>query len=106
MGRTLDEILSALSPDERSQVEAEAAKLIEEEHSLREIRKAMALTQVELAKNLGVGQDEISRIENRTDMLVSTLRRYVVGMGGELDIVARFQNHPPIHIAKIGDLAP
>jgi DNA-binding XRE family transcriptional regulator len=104
MGRTLDDVLASLSPEELAAVEAEAAQLIAQEYSLREMRKALSLTQVELAQNLGIGQEEVSRIERRADMLVSTLRRVVAGMGGELDIVAKFPNHPPVHIAKIGDL--
>lgn len=105
MGRTLNEVMAGLPKKRRIAIEREAKRLIEEEYSLREIRKALSLTQDELAKELGVGQDEISRIERRADMLVSTLRRVIVGMGGELDIVARFPNHDPVHIAKIGDLA-
>jgi len=51
----------------------------------------------------GLGQDTISRIERRSDLLLSTLRRYVQAMGGELDLVARFPNRPPVlldHIAQ------
>ena len=105
MGRTLNDVMASLPKKRKAAIEREAKRLIEEEYSLREIRKALTLTQDELAKELGVGQDEISRIERRTDMLVSTLRRVIVGMGGELDIVARFPNHDPLHIANIGDLS-
>jgi DNA-binding XRE family transcriptional regulator len=105
MGRTLNDVMASLPKKRKATIERETKHLIEEEYSLREIRKALTLTQDELAKELGVGQDEISRIERRTDMLVSTLRRVIVGMGGELDIVARFPNHDPVHIAKIGDLS-
>lgn len=104
MGRTLDQTLAELPPERLRQVAAETARLIDEEFTLRELRKALSLTQAQLAESLGVGQDEVSRIERRADMLVSTLRRIISGMGGELDIVARFPNHPPVHIGKIGDL--
>lgn len=105
MGRTLNDVMASLPKKRKAAIERETKRLIEEEYSLREIRKALTLTQDELAKELGVGQDEISRIERRTDMLVSTLRRVITGMGGELDIVARFPNHEPLHIARIGDLS-
>ncbi|MFA6021611.1 MAG: helix-turn-helix domain-containing protein [Rhodospirillales bacterium] len=105
MGRTLNEVLATLPPKRKAAIKRETARLIEEEYSLREIRKALTLTQDQLAQELGVGQDEISRIERRTDMLVSTLRRVIAGMGGELEIVARFPDHEPVHISKIGDLA-
>ena len=62
------------------------------------IREAFAHTQVELAQSLGVGQDTISRIERRSDMLLSTLRRYVEAMGGRLELVARFPNRSPLVI--------
>ncbi len=104
MGRTLDEIMSTLPSEERTAIESEAHRLIEEEHTLRELRKAFSLTQAQLAETLGVGQDEVSRIERRADMLVSTLRRFVEAMGGELDLVARFPDHPSVNIVHLGDL--
>ncbi len=47
---------------------------------------------------LGVGQDTISRLEKRSDMLLSTMRRYVEAMGGSLELVAQFPNRPPVVI--------
>ena len=57
---------------------------------LAELRRARELSQVMLAELLEASQSEVSKIEHRTDLYVSTLRRYVEAMGGELDIVARF----------------
>jgi hypothetical protein len=51
---------------------------------------------------LGVGQDTISRLEKRSDMLLSTLRHYVESMGGELNLVAQFPNRPPVVIDHLG----
>jgi len=50
---------------------------------------------------LGVGQDTISRIERRSDMLLSTLRRYVEAMGGKLQLVAEFPNRPRMVIDQL-----
>ena len=61
----------------------------------------MERTQEELAASLGVGQDTVSRIEQRSDVLLSTLRRYVEAMGGELELVARFPNRPPLIVERI-----
>jgi hypothetical protein len=61
----------------------------------------MERTQLELASSLGVGQDTVSRIEQRSDILLSTLRRYVEAMGGELILVARFANRPPLIVDHI-----
>ena len=57
---------------------------------LHELRRARQLSQEQLAEELGATQPEISKMEHRTDMYVSTLRRFVEAMGGELEIIARF----------------
>ncbi len=57
---------------------------------LQELRRARQLSQEQLAEELGATQPEISKIEHRTDMYVSTLRRFVEAMGGQLEIIARF----------------
>ena len=56
----------------------------------------MERTHGELAASLGVGQDTVSRIEPRSDILLLTLRRYVEAMGGEVELVARFPYRPPV----------
>jgi hypothetical protein len=60
------------------------------EMPLHELREARQLTQQQLAEYLRSGQAAVSKLERRTDMYVSTLRRFIEAMGGELDIVARF----------------
>lgn len=57
---------------------------------LRELRKIAGVTQASLARRLKVSQGQISETENREDVLVSTLRRYVAALGGEIEVVARF----------------
>jgi len=58
--------------------------------SLRAIREGMGTTQVELADVTGMNQGDISRLEKRDDVKVSTLRRYIEALGGELELVAVF----------------
>jgi DNA-binding transcriptional regulator YiaG len=58
-------------------VEARAAELIAEEMSLRELRRARQLTQVRVARTLGITQDSVSRLEQRSDLLLSTLRKTI-----------------------------
>jgi len=103
---TLRDKMAALPEERRARIEAEAAQLIAEEMALRDLRKAMRLTQSRLAKKLRVGQDSVSRIEQRTDMLLSTLKGYVAAMGGELELVARFPDRPPVRIASFDDVQP
>ena len=57
-----------------------------------ELRKARNLSQQKLAEALDTTQGEVSKIEHRTDLYLSTLRSYIEAMGGELDIVARFKD--------------
>lgn len=57
---------------------------------LQELRRARNLSQARLAETLGMAQPEISKIEHRTDLYVSTLRSYIEAMGGNLEIIARF----------------
>lgn len=94
MAKKLDQIMAALPAKRRGKIEARAAELA----TLKDLRQAVARTQEELAATLGVGQDTISRLEKRSDMLLSTLRRYVEAMGGKLELVAQFPNRPPVVI--------
>lgn len=105
MARTLSQKIARLPAKRRAQVKARAAELIAEELSLQDLRKAMNRTQVELARALKVGQDTVSRYEQRSDMLLSTLKDYVEAMGGELDLVARFPNRRPVRIKNLRDLS-
>lgn len=70
---------------------------------LAEIRKARELSQQQLAETLDMPQGNISKLERRADMYVSTLRRYIQAMGGDLDIVARFPEGK-IHIDIFQDI--
>ena len=54
---------------------------------LGEIRRARQMTQDTLAETLGMTQSEVSKVERRTDVCVSTLRRYIEAMGGEVEII-------------------
>lgn len=59
---------------------------------LAEIRKHLGITQTELAETAGLSQARISQIENGNATSLDTLRAYVAGLGGHLDIVARIGN--------------
>ncbi len=71
---------------------------------LRELRRARALSQAAMAELLGASQPEVSKIEHRTDMYLSTLRRFVEAMGGELDVIARFPDGA-VRITQLSELA-
>ena len=99
----LDDMIADLDHERRRRIEDRAAELIAEEMTLRELRKARKLTQVRLARELGISQDGVSRIEQRTDLLLSTLRRTVEAMGGSLSLIATFPDRPPVELAGIAE---
>lgn len=101
MTTPLERKLGELSPARREKVEARARDLIAEEMTLRDLRKARDLTQTRMAEALGIGQDGVSRLEKRSDLLLSTLRSYVAAMGGSLDLVARFPDRPPVIVSGL-----
>ncbi len=104
--KTLDDFLSELPEDEQAEIEARARELIAQEMTLQQVRKARRFTQQQLAQSLGIGQDGISRLEHRTDLLISTLRSYIEAMGGSLKLVAEFPGMAPVMISSIGDEGP
>ncbi len=100
---SLDEVMADLLPARRRRIERRAAELMAEEMTLRELRKARRLTQASVARELGISQDAISRLERRSDLLLSTLRRTVEAMGGNLTLVVRFPDRPPVELSGIAD---
>ena len=98
MAKKLDDIMAALPAKRRTRIEKRAMALA----TLKDLRLAAEQTQADLAAELGVGQDTISRLEKRSDMLLSTLRHYVESMGGKLELVAQFPNRPPVILDHLG----
>jgi DNA-binding XRE family transcriptional regulator len=96
MPRNVDEIIRELSPSHRKKVDARAAELLAEEMTLRQLRHAHHKTQVELASALGIGQEAVSRLEQRSDLLLSTLSEYIKAVGGKLELVASFPGRAPV----------
>lgn len=92
-----------LSPEREEKISQRAQILIEEEMTLRELRKVQQLTQESMAKLLGIEQDSVSRMERRTDMLLSTMSSFVTAMGGSLRLIAEFPNRRPVAI-RLSDL--
>ena len=97
----VDRIRKGLSPERKRKVATRAATIIAEERSLQGLRRAHKLTQKKMAEALGIGQDSVSRLEQRSDLLLSTLRSYVQALGGQLSIVAEFPNRAPVRLAGL-----
>jgi transcriptional regulator with XRE-family HTH domain len=98
--------IGKLNAAQRKKVEDRAAELIAEEMSLRDIRKARKLTQARVAKTLGITQDSVSGLEKRSDLLLSTLRKTVKAMGGDVRIVAEFPDRAPIVLSELSQEKP
>jgi DNA-binding XRE family transcriptional regulator len=104
MATTLREKLASLPIERREKIEAKAQQLIAEEMSLQSLRKARLLTQEKVAELLEIRQENVSRIEKRADLLISTLRDYVGSMGGELRLIVEFPDYPPIELSGFGEV--
>ena len=106
MAVNVDDKIAGLDPARRRRVEDRAMELIAEEMTLRELRKARQLTQVNVARTLGISQDGVSRLEQRSDLLLKTLRNTVEAMGGNLSLIAKFPDRPPVELAGLADNDP
>jgi transcriptional regulator with XRE-family HTH domain len=106
MAVNVNDKIGRLGPVQRKKVEARSAELIEEEMTLRELRTARQLTQVRMARTLGITQDSVSRLERRSDLLLSTLRKAVEAMGGNLSLVAEFPDRAPVVLSGIAEDDP
>jgi len=89
MARKFKELETGMSPEAIRASDA-AYHRLKESMALEELRNALRMTQQELAQALNVDQSAVSKLERRTDMYVSTLRRCIAAMGGELEIRAVF----------------
>ena len=104
--KTLKQKMRVIGAVRRKKVEARAAALIAEEMTLQELRQARKLTQVRIAKVLGISQDGVSRLEKRSDFLLSTLRKTVEAMGGNLSLIAEFPDREPVVLSGIAEAEP
>jgi transcriptional regulator with XRE-family HTH domain len=104
MATRLKDKMKKVGADRRRKIDARAAELIAEELSLRDLRRAYELTQQRMAEFLGVGQEGVSRLEKRSDLLISTLRSYVEAMGGRLRLIAEFPDRQPVFLSGFAEM--
>jgi hypothetical protein len=104
MPRNVNDIIRKLNLRRRKKIETRAAQLIAEEMTLRQLRQACRLTQQKVARSLRIGQEGVSKIERRSDLLISTLREYVRAMGGQLSLVVEFPDREPVILSGIIEL--
>ena len=104
MARSLKDKMNALSTERKNIIQERTNQLIAEEMTLRDLRLALEKTQEDLGEILHMKQEGISRLEKRSDMLISTLSKYISAMGGSLKLMAEFPNRKPVEIHGISDI--
>ena len=103
MGSTLKEKLEALPAERRERIEQAAERLIEDYQTLKGLRLAKQQTQAEMAKKLHIRQASVAKLEQRSDIMLSTLRNYVEAMGGKLQLVVEFPDARPVFLNTLGE---
>lgn len=106
MAKSLNDKIKSLPIDRQNSIQERANELIAEEMTLRDLRLALKKTQEDLGTALHMKQDGISRLEKRSDMLISTLNKYINAMGGTLKLTAEFPNRPSVEIYGIANILP
>jgi DNA-binding transcriptional regulator YiaG len=89
-------------PRAKARYDAVLAEINSRQATLRRLREARALTQSTLAELLDMDQSEVSRLERRSDMMLSTLKRFVQATGGEMHIVVSYPDGGPVELL-VGD---
>lgn len=104
MTSTLQGRIKKLPASRKKKIRKRSRELIDQELTLRDLRKALALTQADVSSKLHMKQEAISRLERRSDILLSTLVSYIKAMGGELNLTAKFPNRPAIKLKGFEDI--
>ena len=89
MAKKFKQLKEKMSPEAQKRARIKTEVMLQE-MMLAEVRQAIELSQEDMANAMNLQQPAISKIEKNTDMYISTLRRYIEALGGELDITARF----------------
>jgi DNA-binding XRE family transcriptional regulator len=101
--RKFKDLLEAMPMERRQRIDQRVRETLAS-MPLDELRKARQMTQVKLAESLGVNQSEVSKIEHRTDLYLSTLSEYVEALGGKLEIRAVFPDRE-VRITQFEELS-
>jgi transcriptional regulator with XRE-family HTH domain len=101
--RPFSELVADFDPETRARVDARVRETVARLR-LADIREAIGQTQLVMAAKLKLGQASVSKIESATDMYLSTLRRYIEALGGELVISAKFPEGTVIPIDSLSSV--
>jgi len=104
MAKSLDQVMKTIPSARRKKIEQRSQQLVQEQMTLQELRKALNLTQQAMAELLDMKQANVSKVEKRADILISTLRGYLEAMGGSLELVAHLPGRNPVRLEGFSDL--
>ena len=103
MSTSLNDKLKSLSPKRQQEIAKLTQELIAEEMTLQQLRKQRKFTQQDLAQLLNIEQENVSRLERRNNLHLSTLKDYIQALGGTLHLIAEFPDREPIKLLDLGD---
>ena len=103
-GTNIQDFIVSLPDDEQEAINAEYLNLKAEYMMLQEIRKFAGLSQTQLANILEMDQSNLSKLEKRGDVYVSTLRRYIEAVGGKLHVMATLPGKPLVELTGFSSL--
>lgn len=104
MGRSLNDIIAALPPEEQVVVDARYQDMKQQVEGLRELRQIAGKAQADIASALNIKQPSVSQIEGQADMYLSTLRSYVEAVGGKLELTVQLPDRPLLRLQRSGDV--
>ena len=102
MAKKFQNLRDKMSQERRDRIDAMTKDMLAE-MPMHELRRARQLSQEQLADVLEIKQGSVSKLERRTDLYISTLRRYVEAMGGKLTLQARFPEGS-VTITQLGQI--
>lgn len=102
MAKKFKNLRDNMSAARRANISARTKELLDE-MPMQDLRRAMQLSQEQIAAELGIKQGSVSKLERRTDLYISTLRRYVEAMGGDLELRANFPEGS-VSISSLGEI--
>ena len=104
LGPTLEEFIATLPAEEQAAIEARTQELMQEIESLRALRQLAEQSQQQIAQKLGIKQPSVHKIEQQTDLYLSTLRRFVEAAGGTLELRVNLPGQATIRLTGLADL--
>jgi transcriptional regulator with XRE-family HTH domain len=92
MAKSFDALVKRTTTKKTRERAARRTQVLLQELLLSEIREMTGKSQQQVAKAIGIKQPSLSKLENQSDMQISTLQRIINALGGKLEVIARFPN--------------